>query len=474
MSGETSSISCTALSLVLLLFAPSVSGHGWTSMMNELGEQIESRNSLAWKSGGGYPNPQGMSTTDSSTRPMYCGGLGQNGYSRPEHDLISAPDALKRARASGSTARLRKGSRFTLRNFITANHGGVAALYYSCPAATVDTPEEYRALDWKLLTPIKDSYPENKRNGVSFSDKMPEWYGFAGSICNFGAGYTGGVIQTCDDCQLQYGGGQTTADWKAEKPPSGAPLGTGQLATIVNVEYQLPADFECPNAVFSWIWHTPHLCIPKEVADTGSENDFWKFCNRNLQDFYSACRTDWQDEIFTNCMDAEVVGDGAGAEPTSSPPLAPRPAPTPVPAPAPSTSPPGCVPIGDCGASSWCDQSAYVSWCAGQSASCPAPFCTTATMSPEPEPEPEPLPVPGPDSGAACVATLESHYKDASIWVPYCANVGAAGACPSPMCKKSMSTLATSRKHRFLGASFVQASVDVGRSLVIPEGDEEL
>merc|ERR1712060_1020099 len=92
----------------------------------------------------------------------------------------------------------------------------------SCPAGSVDTPEEYSALDWKILTPIKDSYPESKRNGVGFSDKLPDWYGFAGSICNFGAGYTGGVIQTCDDCQLRYGGPQTSADWKAEKPPIGA------------------------------------------------------------------------------------------------------------------------------------------------------------------------------------------------------------------------------------------------------------
>merc|ERR1711971_22254 len=42
-------------------------------MRNEDGETIESRNSAAWKNGRGYPNPQGMSQTDSSTRPMYCG-----------------------------------------------------------------------------------------------------------------------------------------------------------------------------------------------------------------------------------------------------------------------------------------------------------------------------------------------------------------------------------------------------------------
>merc|ERR1712157_263877 len=83
----------------------------------------------------------------------------------------------------------------------------------------------------------------------------------------------------------------------------------------VEIEYQLPADFECPNAVFSWIWHTPHLCIPKEVADKRAENDFWQFCNRNLEGFYGSCRTEWEDEIFINCMDAEVSGDGSAPAP---------------------------------------------------------------------------------------------------------------------------------------------------------------
>merc|ERR1711920_252144 len=371
-----------------------VSGHGWTSIRNEDGETIESRNSLAWKTGGGYPNPQGMSQTDSPTRPMVCGGTGQTGFSRPEHDIISAPDALQRAKASGFATRLRKGSKFTLQNFITANHGGVAALYYACPAATVDTPEEYKALDWKILTPNKDSYPEQKRNGVGFSDKMPDWYGFAGSVCNFGAGYTGGVIQTCEDCQLRYGGPQTTAAWRAEKPPSGAPLGTGQQAMIVEVEYQLPSDFVCPNAVFSWIWHTPHLCIPKEVADKGAENDFWKFCNRNLQGFYASCRTEWQDEIFLNCMDAEVVIDGAA--PTQSPkpelvpnPPQPRPTSSPQPKPVPEPQPQPAttsMPAGDCVSSGG---EAFTTACAQLHATCELySFCMRVPAGSSPTPPP--------------------------------------------------------------------------------------
>merc|ERR1719240_254682 len=467
----------SALVLVLLLELPSVSGHGWTSMRNEDGETIESRNSLAWKNGGGYPNAWGMSQTNSPTRPMYCGGLGQTGFSQPEHDLISAPDALKRAQDSGFATRLRKGSKITLQNFITANHGGVAALYYACPAASVDTPEEYKALDWQLLTPIKDSYPENKRNGVGFSDKMPDWYGFAGAICNFGAGYTGGVLQNCDDCQLRYGGPQTTAAWNAENPPSGAPLGTGQLATIIDIEYQLPEDFECPNAVFSWLWQTPHLCIPKEVADKRAENDFWKFCNRNLEGYYGSCRSEWEGEIFINCMDAEVSAD----ESTPSPSPLPSPSPSPLPSPSPAPGPveASCVPIGDCGVYDWCNQDEYVTWCADLGDSCPAPYCT-ATLPPSPAPAPMPSPVPAPSPtptpspspDGTCVATLETYYTDASIWEPYCAQVGASGVCPAPMCRMSVSMIARSKKHNFLGPSLLQAVVGFNRSNVMEEAEE--
>lgn len=455
----------SALVLVWLLELPAVSGHGWTSMRNEDGETIESRNSLAWKNGGGYPNPNGMSQTNSPNRPMYCGGLGQTGFSRPEHDLISAPDALKRAQDSGFATRLRKGSKFTLRNFITANHGGVAALYYACPAASVDTPEEYKSLDWQLLTPIKDSYAENKRNGVGFSDKMPQWYGFAGSICNFAAGYTGGVLQNCDDCQLRYGGPLTSAAWRAEKPPSGADLGTGQLATIVEIDYQLPEDFECPNAVFSWIWQTPHLCIPKEVAEKRAENDFWKFCNRNLEGYYGSCSTEWEGEIFINCMDAEVSTNGS---------TLPSPSPSPSPSPPPSPSPvlpSACTPIGDCSAYEWCNQDLYVAWCADQGDSCPGPYCKLLS-SPSPAPVPLPTPTPSPSPTGTCVATLESYYTDASIWEPYCAQVGAAGACPEPMCTLRPSMLATIKKHNFLGTTLIQAGVGLNHGNLMEEVEE--
>jgi len=482
-----SAYACCIAAHLALSGLPGVLGHGYTSMRNDLGEVIESRNSLAWKTGAGYPNPQGMSTTKSESRPLYCGGLGQSGYSEPEHDLISAPDALQRARDQGFATRLRKGGRFTLQNFLTANHGGVAALYYSCPASSVDTPEEYAALDWKVLTPIKDSFPESKRNGVGFSEKMPEWYGFAGSICNLAAGYTGGVIQTCDDCQLRYGGPETTAAWRNEKPPSGAALGTGQQATIVEIEYQLPADFECAHAVFSWMWHTPHLCIPKEVADKGAENDFWKFCNKNLKGFYPACQTEWQDEIFTNCMDAEVVGDGEAPMPSppatlaptpvSDPEPSPSPAPSPSPSPSPSSPTAPCVPIGNCGALPWCDQVAYIKHCddEGMKGACPMPFCTAVSSTPAPSPlatsPPAPLPpapatpaptpatpVPAPAPQSDCVPTNEGIYNDPAVYGPWCK--AASIACPAPMCRRASSLLEVrhhrSQSFRGRGAALIQ------------------
>jgi len=238
------------------------------------------------------------------------------------------------------------------------------------------------------------------------------------------------------------------------------------------------------------------LCIPKEVADKRAENDFWKFCNRNLEGFYGSCRTEWQDEIFINCIDAEVVGDGSAPNP--SPTLAPLPTTSPMPSRGPtaspdptlvpSPSPASCVPIGDCGAYPWCNQESYESWCADQVASCPAPYCKVTTFpsstpNPAPVPMPTPMPMPTPvpvptlmptsTPSGTCVASLESFYTDASIWEPYCASLnglGVVGNCPAPMCKISASMLATSRRHNFLGTSLIQAGTGIAHDVFITEG----
>jgi len=358
---------------------------------------IESRNSFYWKAlrESVYPNPHGMSTTGGDTRPSYCGGRGQGG-STAIHDSVSAPVALERARAAGFPTRLRQGSKFTLRNWITANHGGLAALWYTCPPDSADSPAEYSNLSWHILTPIKDTYPENKRNGVAFSDKMPDWYGFAGSNCDMNW-YNGSVLQECGDCQLQYGG-LAEQEWNDNKGGHGPwPAPKTDKAMIVNIEYQLPDYFECPNAVFSWLWHTPHICVPLEVREKLAENDFWEFCkptNWPMNGRWAGCDGYWKDEIFVNCMDAEVWRDGEPTpappptpwptpqptpQPTPAPPTPPTPAPvpTPQPTPAPTPYPVGtCIHQPDCNINAWCADD-NMEWCIamGRAGQCPYPHC---------------------------------------------------------------------------------------------------
>merc|ERR1712151_1087774 len=188
-------------------------------------------------------------------------------------------------------------------------------------------------------------------------------------------------------------------------------------------------------------------------------------CNRNLQGYYAACATEWQDEIFVNCMDAEVVGDDAAP----SPPVVPGPSPTAQPV-APGAPPSArCAPVGDCGSQGWCNQDTYASWCSGQSAGCPAPFCKSEEeeeereATPNPVQSPVPNPVPAPSSTERCVATLESYYTDASTWEPYCKNVGDLGTCPEPMCRMTTSLVAIRRKHKFLSAVLLQTKSDIDR-----------
>merc|ERR1712224_48544 len=122
-------------------------------------------------------------------------------------------------------------------------------------------------------------------------------------------------------------------------------------------------------------------------------------------------------------------------------------------------------------------QDDYVAWCADQGDSCPAPFCR-AVISPSPAPVPSPVPapsptpMPSPSPAGTCVATLETYYTDASIWEPYCAQVGAVGVCPAPMCRISASMLATSKKHNFLGTSLIQAGVGLDHSKFMEEAAE--
>merc|ERR1719195_1516779 len=208
--------------------------------------------------------------------------------------------------------------------------------------------------------------------------------------------YNGSVLGDCGDCQFQVGG-QAEQAWTNNaggQPPYPAPK--TDKAMIVNVDYQLPNTFECPNAVFSWLWHTPHICVPLEVREKLAENDFWEDCksaNWPMNGRWAGCDGYWKDEIFVNCIDAEVWRDGA---PTPAPPPTPRPAPapTPVPTPAPPTPAPvptpqptpaptpypagTCVHQPDCSINAWCRDD-NLAWCIamGNAGQCPAPHCYT-------------------------------------------------------------------------------------------------
>merc|ERR1712151_1175845 len=87
-----------------------------------------------------------------------------------------------------------------------------------------------------------------------------------------------------------------------------------------------------------------------------------------------------------------------------------------------------------------------------------------ASTGPAPSPTMAPVSVPTPVGNAAsgtCVASLATYYADAAVWEPYCAQVGAYGSCPAPMCKQRPSMLASSKKHSFLGTSLIQAGSGV-------------
>merc|ERR1711920_1019612 len=120
------------------------------------------------------------------------------------------------------------------------------------------------------------------------------------------------------------------------------------------------------------------------------------------QGFYASCRTEWQDEIFLNCMDAEVVVDGAAPTQSSKPELVPNPPqprptsspqPKPVPEPQPlSTQAPQpqpaatSIPAGDCISSGG---EAFTMACAQLHATCELySFCARVPAGSSPTPPP--------------------------------------------------------------------------------------
>jgi len=124
---------------------------------------------------------------------------------------------------------------------------------------------------------------------------------------------------------------------------------------------------------------------------------------------------------------------------------------------------PDCVPIGDCGAHSWCVQAKYVDWClAESSSSCSSPFCKRGGF-PVPAPGPAPaVPTPGPtplptSSSKRCVPTLEGFYSDPAVWGPTCDAQGQADVCTAPICRWEAALVqANTKRHHFLGTALIQ------------------
>jgi len=238
--------------------------------------------------------------------------------------------------------------------------------------------------------------------------------------------YDGGVLQTCGDCQLQYGSNASQI-WNRETDMLGrtVPIAGGQQAMIINIEYELPNDLTCPNAVFSWLWHTPHLCFPLEAREKQVEDDMWaESCGKPMIGRWADCTTYWQDEMFANCMDAEIF-PGPTPQPTPQPTPAPTPQPTPyngpptttpvpTPVPTPQPTPPptpaqcctgqGGSCLAPCSNGGWCGASesncvaCAGSWCGGSSPTPPAP---TPVVNPTPTPPAPTTPAPTPPAPPA-------------------------------------------------------------------------
>eukprot|EP00931_Biecheleriopsis_adriatica_P055733 TRINITY_DN3301_c0_g1_i1.p1 TRINITY_DN3301_c0_g1~~TRINITY_DN3301_c0_g1_i1.p1 ORF type:complete len:426 (-),score=43.06 TRINITY_DN3301_c0_g1_i1:366-1643(-) len=180
---------------------------------------------------------------------------------------------------------------------------------------------------------------------------------------------------------------------------------------------------------------------------------------------------------------------GTPALPAPVPVPVPAPVPAPVPTPVPTPPAPRCLPIGDCGAYSWCDQNLFEEYCAFQEVVCPAPFCRTSNSPaptpvpvetpvapvPVPVPMPSPAPIPStpPTVGRRCVPTLEGFYSDANVYGPVCEAQGTANVCSAPICKweGALVQLGKVRKHSFLGTALLQSGADVERAMAASENE---
>jgi len=277
----------------------------------------------------------------------------------------------------------------------------------------------------------------------------------------------------------------------------------------------LPASLPAGRAILRWDWVALHIwpktenfvqCADLEIQSTSSmvasQLDSFSITNPPIYPDDGndgvGFRNPWgpgaEDMTGTSCIDnsinqCQLTAPGTlrntdsrrgfsgppGAAPVQSTPApVAQPQPTPAPSSQPTAAPvtPRCVPVGDCGSRDWCDQDKYMVWCSSQVAICPAPFCKRESSAAAPTPSTVAAPAPGtPVAGGSCVATLETYYTDASVWVPYCTSMGSSySVCPAPMCR-TVASLATSRRHRFrggIGAALLQTGAEVELGLGSP------
>merc|ERR1712072_766867 len=135
-------------------------------------------------------------------------------------------------------------------------------------------------------------------------------------------------------------------------------------------------------------WKTANSCNPHPAAYcnyyhhvVGPQNtwcDNWYcggFCdhNSNAADNCEATMGDRLccSEVFTNCAEIQLVGEGESSPSQSSTTAAPAAA-------APSGGQGACMRNTDCAVNPWCADTSYDTWCTVQT-NCPSPQCTRGT-----------------------------------------------------------------------------------------------
>eukprot|EP00927_Polykrikos_kofoidii_P021511 TRINITY_DN20323_c0_g2_i1.p1 TRINITY_DN20323_c0_g2~~TRINITY_DN20323_c0_g2_i1.p1 ORF type:complete len:1236 (+),score=163.37 TRINITY_DN20323_c0_g2_i1:57-3764(+) len=249
------------------------------------------------------------------------------------------------------------------------------------------------------------------------------------------------------------------------------------MSKITTSRWQVPSSFKCSSdhAIGRWLWKTGNTC--NDVNNIGRSTESF-----SLEEFTSivrdynpskttsrACTV--EPEIFISCFDFRV--SGTSGPPVSAPSMSPTPSTTasqptsrvtptptpriatatPTPTPGSPTSTPAqtptptpgspsstptstetseCTHNDDCTSSAWCQQTSLVQWCAqmGVAGSCPTPHCRRGGGSQSSQPKP---------STPACVHQTDcglSAWCENTGFDAWCGAQGSAGACPSPQCKR--------------------------------------